>query len=717
MKTSKSLALISLLPLVPVSSAVAAALAADEEPRSTVVVVGDYEIEPVPTNVASVGPLGSTPVLDQPYSIGILPSAMIQNSQAVNFKDVSKYLPLVAYQEQQGPDILRPQTRGMQGGNFQNSKFDGMTMFVTVAQAMEQYQQIEVVNGPSSSLYGPANPSGMFNFISKRPTQTALHELSASYVSDSIGTAKVDFGGPIDSNGIFGYRLNALYGSGDGYVDRSHQRRILGDLGVDIHPWEHGVFELNYSDYSLQDKGYPGWFTYGETIQLPPAPDPNRVGYGQSYAGIELRTRMGSARFKQDLGSDWHLVVGVLNQDASRNINTPTNNLTNSAGAYTASFANGFAPRFAIVSDVAYLNGTFSTWGLGHDLTVGTSGYKARSFAVLNAASAASVRLGTATIDNPQVFPEPAAGPPNVLANYDSSDTYQQGLNLNDEIKLTDHWLVRGGISQDWFTVKNYNTQRVQTTEYTNHGVSPSASVIFKPVSNQSVYVTYVSSLQAGDLAPGTAANAGVSLAPYRSKEYEIGYKIKLERLDLSAAAFRVERPFANTDTVDRIFKISGDQVNKGIEASAVGQVFNGLTVYGGLTWLNARLEHTPLVTTNDKAYVGAAKIKGNVLFEYAIPTIEGLVATFNYQFSGDRAANDTNTLTAPGYNLFDLGGRYTQHLANTQLTYRLAMNNITNRAYWSTIAPSNLTGTNTGNLLAHLGSPRMVLASVTADF
>src|SRR6201999_4184000 len=145
-------------------------------------------------------------------------------------------------------------------------------------------------------------PSGMFNFISKRPTTTAFHEVTGSYVNDSIGTAKIDFGGPIDSNGVVGYRLNALYGSGDGYVDQSHQRRILGDLGIDIHPWEHGVFELNYSDYSLQDKGYPGWFTYGETIQLPPAPDPNRVGYGQSYAGIELRTRMGSARFKQDLG-------------------------------------------------------------------------------------------------------------------------------------------------------------------------------------------------------------------------------------------------------------------------------------------------------------------------------------------------------------------------------------------------------------------------------
>ncbi|MGH3430777.1 MAG: TonB-dependent receptor plug domain-containing protein, partial [Mycobacteriales bacterium] len=98
-----------------------------------VVITGTREQETYRTpTLETLGPLGTTPILDTPYSIGVLNQDMIKNSQAVNFKDVSKYLPLVAYQEQQGPDILRPQTRGMQGGNFQNSRLDGMHMFVTV---------------------------------------------------------------------------------------------------------------------------------------------------------------------------------------------------------------------------------------------------------------------------------------------------------------------------------------------------------------------------------------------------------------------------------------------------------------------------------------------------------------------------------------------------------------------------------------------------------
>jgi iron complex outermembrane receptor protein len=677
----------------------------------------NYRVE----SVDSLGPLGSLKLLDTPYSIGILSEDLIKNSQAANFKDVSKYLPLVAYQEQQGADILRPQTRGMQGGNFQNSRMDGMTFFITVANAMEQFQQIEVVNGVSASLYGPANPSGMFNFVSKRPTDYDLREVTVSYASDSIGTAHVDMGGKIDSNGIVSYRFNGLFGEGDAWVERSHTKRVLGSLAIDVRPLEDTVIETNYSYYHLIETGYPGWFSYGEKITLPSAPDPENVGYGQNYAGVDMLTRMGSVRLKHDFNSDWHFVVGALNQDASRDINTPVNNLTNNNGNYTSSLANGFAPRFVITSDTGYLDGNFTTWGVAHDLTIGTAGYKSQSYSVITPATAASVLLGTANINSPVIFPFPAAGLPNTGLNFDSSTTYQQGINIGDTIRFTDQWATRLAVSQDWFHVDNYNAKAIELPEYADHGLSPTASLMYKPESNMTVYATFASSLQAGDLAPsGTnppLVNAGQSLAPYRSKEYEIGYKASLAKIDFTAALFRIQRPFANTNTLDNTFEISGLQVNRGLELSAIGEVISGLTVYGGVTLLDAKLEDTSLATTNDKIYVGAPKVKGNTLFEYQIPTVPGLVATFDWQFSGPRAANDTNSFYVAGYNLFDLGARYTSTVLTKSVTWRLGVDNVADKHYWSTVAPSNLTGANTGNLLAHFGSPRTVLASASMDF
>jgi len=673
----------------------------------------NYRVE----SVDSIGPLGSAKLIDIPYSVSVLPFDLIQNSQAVNFKEVSKYLPLVAYQEQQGPDILRPQTRGMQGGNFQNSRLDGMTMFITVATAMEQFQQIEVVNGLSASLYGPANPSGMFNFISKRPTTEDFREATVGYTSNSIGTGHLDMGGPIDKNGVVRYRFNGLFAGGDGFVDDSHQKRELGDLGIDVQPWESTVLELNFTDYRLTDTGYPGWFTYGEKINLPPAPDPKLVGYNQEYLGTDLKTQTAVARIKHDFDSNWHLVVGGLNQDSTRNINTQVNNLTSNAGNYTSSMGSTFAPRFVITSDTGYLNGNFEIFGVGNDLTVGTAGYRASSYSLINTPTPARLLLGSATINTPLQYPYPAAGVVNSNANFDSSDTYQQGINFGDTLRFNPYWSARLGVSQDWFHVNNFNNKGVQTTQYSNDGASPTGSIMFKPASNMTAYFTYASALQAGDLAPSGTINAGQSLAPYRSTEYEVGYKASLAKIDLTAALFWIERPFANIDQSDNVFRITGNQINKGLELSAIGEIYTGLTVYGGITLLNARLENTPLLATNDKIYVGAPKVKGNTLFEYQIPTVPGLVAVFDYQFTGPRPGNDANTFFVAGYNLFDLGARYSSNVVSLPVTWRLTVENVADRHYWSTIGPSNLTGANTGSLLAHFGSPRTVLASATVNF
>jgi iron complex outermembrane receptor protein len=94
-------------------------------------------------SVTNLGPLGSARLLDAPYTVSVLPSELMVNGQVKNFKEASKYLPLVEFQEMQGSEILRPATRGMQGSNMQNARMDGMGMVVTGANSMESLQQIE----------------------------------------------------------------------------------------------------------------------------------------------------------------------------------------------------------------------------------------------------------------------------------------------------------------------------------------------------------------------------------------------------------------------------------------------------------------------------------------------------------------------------------------------------------------------------------------------
>ena len=74
---------------------------------------------------------------------------------------------------------------------------------------------------------------------------------------------------------------------------------------------------------------------------------------------------------------------------------------------------------------------------------------------------------------------------------------------------------------------------------------------MYKPTSNQTAYVTFADSIQAPDTAPASStgivvANASQPLPPYRSVEFEAGYKLESRRMNFMADLFRIRRPFAD---------------------------------------------------------------------------------------------------------------------------------------------------------------------------
>ena len=673
----------------------------------------------------SLGPLGNQKLLDIPNSMGIVSSALIENVQATSLKEVLKYIPLAQFQEQQGPEVLRPATRGMQGSNYQNTRLDGMTIFVTGANAIESLQQIEVFSGIPAAVYGPSNPAGVFNFVSKRPTSEPLKELTLGYDSSSIFTVHGDISGKVGDSDVVGYRVNVLEADGTGYVSNSELKRQLGSLAVDVHPNRDTTIEIDLSTYELSQKGYPGWFTYGQSntssknIALPDAPDPTKVGYGQSFAGVDLRNQSESVRLKHDFGSDWHLVIGELAQLVDRNINTPVNNLLNNTGSYQSTLSS-FAPHFGITSDIAYLNGQFKTGEISHDFTLGTTGFRANSYAVTNGLTTANSQLcggATMNISNPQVCSQPPAGLPDVADQYKSSVQTQQGINVSDTIAFSKEWSVKLALSDDWMLSQGYGKTGATTpnSKYTANGLSPMPSLIYKPRENVTTYLTYANSLQMGDIAT-SGTNINQPMSPYRSKQIEAGVKVALSQLDLSVALFQLERPFSPilpTGSTQPQTS-SGQQVNKGLEASAVGKITDHLVINGGITLLDPIVEGTGNSVTNYMQYVGMPKVKSNLLFEYQVPTTPALVVSFDWQYTGKRAEDDSNTYWSPAYSVFDLGARYKM---GKETTLRVAVDNLTNEHYWSTIGTADLVGNNGGNMTAHLGTPRTFAASMSVNF
>jgi iron complex outermembrane receptor protein len=645
------------------------ALAGNTE--TVTVSAGSFENAYRVDKLAPATPLGPTPIVNLPYTINVISHQLIEDTHSRDFKQIAKYLPLVSFQEMQGPEILRPETRGMQGTNMQGDRMDGMGFAVTVPFALEEYDQIEVLSGVGGSMYGPSNPSGTFNFVSKAPTEEPFREVGVDYEGRSVMTGHLDMGGRLGPNKLLGYRINGLLGDGTGYVTNSQLRRQLADITLDVRPFAHTTIGGNFSYYNLYQHGYPGWFSYNPTLNptstcttaynskcysmLPVnAPDPERQGYGQRFLGSNTNNQVAEVKLTHDFSPNWRLILGVLHQISFRNLTTAVNALYDSTGDYQTEAENIFqgtiSGRFQVKSDLGYVTGKFKTWGLDNAVVFGSTGYR---FASWNPKTSVPgnflCELGNssvchANIANPLIDADPGYTPyTGIYGLYASSIIHQQGFNFGDTITLTPRWLLHVAASQDWTWTTNYSSPggpAYETAGYMSQGVSPTGSVLYKPTPNQTAYVTWADSIQAPDTAPGDSGsgaskifvnNASQALPPYRSTEVEAGYKIESQRMNFSADLFRIRRPFA--DTVELFTysasntsnvcgaggtlttagqtcetdKIIGQQINYGAEAMLSGKVTQSLRVIGGITALSPKLTDTLVLLPSTSQYVMTA--------------------------------------------------------------------------------------------------------------
>jgi iron complex outermembrane receptor protein len=651
------------------------------------------------TRTIAVGPLGDKSLLDTPYSIGVVPVNLAENQQLQNVRELFRYIPSV-----QGENI-RPQSRGMQAGVVQNTRIDGLNIAATTDYAIEQFDRIEVLNGLAGALYGPASPAGTFNYVFKRPTDKALTALKFGYTSSGNLLAHVDVSRRAGTDGMFGARINLLSQEGETYADVSNLRRKLASVSFDVRPTDSTRIEVNASYYRYTATGLPSTFSLAAGVRFPTdVPDAKRAGYGYRWAGDDNETVLTSGRLFQNIGSDWQLSAGLLYMTNDRASTAPTLTITNNAGAYRATTVNTTFSLDRVLSNQATLRGKVRLGDIENDLFVGTTGFLWKRYTPFQTGA---ITLGTGNLADPVQFNQP------VLLDFKNrflaQRTTQQAITFGDTITFNEMFSVLLAASQSWIRASNINRTGTVTSSYRDDGFSPTASLIVKPQGNMTLYATYASSLQQGDAAPATAANAGEALAPYRSKQWEAGYKIDLGRISLALAAYQIERPYAFVGT-DNVFRQQGRQRNRGVEVTANGRITDDLNLFGGVFILDPKLLDTGSALTSDKQVLGLPKLAFNLLGEYRLPMLPEVTFSADVSHVSQRPGNFSNTDFVKGYTLLDLGLRYQTDLHGQALAFRVSVNNLFDERYWSNIAPTGQNGYNsTDNGTGTLGSPRSI--------
>lgn len=202
-----------------------------------------------------------TPLIETPQSISVITREEMDVRAVHTVSDALAYSAGVQA-ESAGIDsrVDEVTVRGFGAGGFSsnNNFLDGLRLpsggqWTRLAFDPFGLQQIDVLKGPSSVLYGQSAPGGIVNTVTKRPSLRTANEImwqSAGYTELERWQHQVaaDVGGSLSADDGVLYRLVGLYRDGDTQIDETSNSRLFfsPSLSWDIGPDTSVTFLAQY---------------------------------------------------------------------------------------------------------------------------------------------------------------------------------------------------------------------------------------------------------------------------------------------------------------------------------------------------------------------------------------------------------------------------------------------------------------------------------------
>ena len=154
------------------------------------------------TGVSSIGGGIPTPIRDIPQSVTVINSELMQAQGATSLADALRNVPGITMGAAEGGSI---------GNNFNLRGFSARTdLYLDGMRDRGQYYRdvfsldsVEVLQGPSSMLFGRGSTGGVINQASKVPTLTPFGTVTVLGGTQPSARATVDFNQPIDDTSAF----------------------------------------------------------------------------------------------------------------------------------------------------------------------------------------------------------------------------------------------------------------------------------------------------------------------------------------------------------------------------------------------------------------------------------------------------------------------------------------------------------------------------------
>ncbi len=696
MRSSKSFPALSTLSLslLAVQAALAqstAPAAEADKPTATLesVVVRAKRAALYDNRDVNAGALGTQSLQELPFSIGSFSSELVDNQRARTVLDVLKNDASVQAASFGGA-YDGVSVRGFSANAVNAVRRDGLPTNVYSDIPLENKDRIDVLKGLSGFLYGVGEPSGLVNYVLKRPTAKTFTSLDLELRSYGGRYAAIDHSGSIGEGKTIGYRFNV---AGEKSGDFSHAGDMSRSFVAAAFDFKLGADTLLRLDFDHQNKKIAAQPVIGprtDGVVVPAESLDPRTLLGQPWGQYATNANNAGVRLEQALSADWDLTAQLGWSRVVRDAAFPdVYSVAPNGDVLSGDYYYEPGASYTTLAAQVLLNGRAQVFGMKHVIVTGLSDGR------LKAAESGAFLLAdtVGNLYNPIYTPRPDfSNPP----PQNHSESRQPSLFFSDTIHISSQWRVLAGVRTIRYSIDSKPAAGAATA-FSTRATVPSAALIWLPSQRVTVYGSYNEGLDGGGYAPTYATNIGERLEPIRSKQAELGLKLQPdESLSISAALFKIDRPLQAVDGADNVFKTLGQQSHRGLELSLSGELLPGLSAIAGTTWLDAKVSGTG-DAREGKRPTNVAKFQANAFLDWRVPAVQGLSVNGGLFHVGNRPLDQANAVLAPAYTRIDAGARYAMRVGSTPVIWRLQVENLSNKRYWANV--------NYGGVLA--GAPR----------
>jgi iron complex outermembrane receptor protein len=738
---------------------------------TTVIVHGEVEDNYLPESV-TVGTLDGAELRNAPLSASVVTRDLLNDQVSRLLSDVIQnnasvgddYVPVGYYGDYQ--------IRGFPIDLATGLEVNGMTIAGEQDVPLENKEAVEFLEGIAAVESGVASAGGLIDYVTKRPANIQ----AADFATDHRGTAygAADLGHLFGSRKQVGARVNLAGERIVPYMNDTNGWRAVGAGAAD---WRLNPATILKGDFEYQHKTErdgSGYQLLGGTV----LPDINRIYRStmlgdQSWGPPDTYDAFNTdARIDRTFSHSW---VGFAAASLSHSL--IQDNVLYVYGCYYEAECNtGSAPYpFFFAPDGTYdvydyrdpnelrIDGEAEAMVTGHihsgsvtqDVTAGgvlflRTVHQPGFYSADNPYSpdgvvqdgAVYTYVGSDNIYQP-IAPLPAPGNPNSLESTLQSagprrlwqDSRQSSGMIQDRIHLPARIELIASTRYDSLRDHNYSayascgdpTELDPATVTLPNACAPEPSdkpvwlpqfaVTYNPVKDLTIYSNYGVMLSLGPEAPFWTDNGSQFLAPFFSRQAEIGAKYEPgQRILLTTAFFHMRAPFfypkmlTGSDTFcpngsagDQCFEQEGRETHDGIELNAEGKAANWLRLNGSAATMNAISTDTGTPAYDNKQVINVPHLHTNVFADLTLSHLHNLHLMPGWSYTSRKEATRDDQVSVHSYNLFNLGARYTPGGEQGRVTFHIYADNITNRRYWSD------TGASYGDTFVWLGAPPTV--------